>query len=142
MPNIEIINYIHASNEAVFKALSTQNGLSEIWTRQCDVKAIPNYTCTFGFGDEDPTKFKITQLLPNQSIKWLCTESDPEWVGTEVSFHLKEENEKTKITLQHNNWRDVTDFYRWCNYNWSFFLLSLKTYCEDGKGIPFQDRNF
>lgn len=142
MPNIEIINYINAPGDAVFKALTTQKGLSEVWTHQCDVKPETGYTCTFGFGDEVPTKFKITELTPHKTIRWHCTESDPEWVGTEVSFELAEENGKTKVTLRHSGWKELTEFFRWCNYNWSFFLYSLKNYCEEGKGIPFQDRKF
>ncbi|GGM93953.1 hypothetical protein GCM10010967_28860 [Dyadobacter beijingensis] len=33
------------------------------------------------------------------------------------------------------NWRELTEFYQWCNYNWAMFLLSLKDYCEKGKGL-------
>jgi uncharacterized protein YndB with AHSA1/START domain len=142
MPNIEIINYLNAPLEAVFTALTTQKGLSEVWTRQCDVKSETGYTCTFGFGDEDPTTFKITELVPHQTIRWHCTGSDPEWVGTDLSFELEEENGKTKVILIHSGWKEVTEFYRWCSYNWSFFLYSLKNFCEEGKGIPFQDRTF
>lgn len=142
MANIEVINYINVSADVVFNALTTREGLSEVWTRQCDVIAETGYTCTFSFGDEKPTKFKITELVPHQTIRWQCTESGPEWVGTEVSFELEGENGKTKVTLKHSGWKEVTDYYRWCNYNWSFFLYSLKFYCEEGKGIPFQDRRF
>lgn len=142
MPSIEIINYLNAPGEIVFKALTTQKGLSEVWTSQCDVKPTTGYTCTFGFGDEDPTKFKISDLVPHHTIRWHCTDSDPEWVGTDVSFELEEENGKTKVTLVHSGWKEITEFYRWCNYNWSFFLYSLKNYCEAGNGIPFQNRKF
>jgi uncharacterized protein YndB with AHSA1/START domain len=142
MTNIEIINYLNASTETVYEALTTKKGLSEIWTRECDVKPEAGFINTFGFGDEEPTKFKITELKPNHSVRWYCTESDPEWVGTEVSLTLEEENGKTKVTLVHSGWKEVTEFYRWCNYNWSFFLYSLKEYCENGKGIPFQERRF
>lgn len=142
MANIEIINYLKASSGDVFTALTTREGLSETWTRECDVKPETGFVNTFGFGDEEPTRFKIVELKPNQSIRWHCIGSDPEWVGTDVSFILDEENGKTKVTLVHSGWRNVTGFYRWCNYNWSFFLYSLKKYCEEGKGIPFQERKF
>jgi uncharacterized protein YndB with AHSA1/START domain len=142
MPNIEIINYLNSSSKTVYEALTTQKGLSEIWTKDCRVTPKVGFINTIGFGDEKPTQFKITELLPNQKIVWICTESDPEWVGTCVTFELIEENGKTKVTLVHSGWRDVSEYYRWCNYNWSFFLYSLKLFCEEGKGIPFQKRIF
>jgi len=142
MPDIEIINYLNATPDTVYEALTTGQGLSETWTRQCNVKAETGFVNSFGFGDEDPTRFRVTELKPGQSVRWHCTESDPEWKGTSVSFKLAEENGKTKVTLVHSGWREVTEYYRWCNYNWSFFLYSLKLYCEEGKGIPFQERKF
>jgi uncharacterized protein YndB with AHSA1/START domain len=142
MANIEILNYLNANPDAVYEALTTREGLSETWTRECRVKAEIGFVNTFGFGEESLTRFRITDLVPGQKITWFCTESDPEWMGTSVSFELVEENGITKVTLVHSNWKEVTNYYRWCNYNWSFFLYSLKQYCEKGKGIPFQDRNF
>lgn len=142
MPNIEIINYLNVPKTKVYKALTTEQGLSETWTRQCDIKTETGAVHEFGFGDEDPTRFEIRELIQDQKITWHCVESDPEWIGTSVSFELEEKNGKTTVTLRHSDWREITDFYRWCNYNWSFFLYSLKQYCEEGKGIPFQERKF
>lgn len=142
MPHIEVTNYLNVPRKQVYEALTTQKGLSETWTRQCSVKSETGTVLEFGFGEEDPTRFEITELKPDEKISWLCMESDPEWVGTSVSFELREKNGKTTVTLRHSDWGEVTEFYRWCNYNWSFFLYSLKQYCEEGKGIPFQERKF
>lgn len=59
-----------------------------------------------------------------------------------ISFDIEEKNGKSFITLRHMNWKEVTPFYRSCNYNWAIFLYSLKSYCEDGNGIPYQKRKF
>ncbi|MCW9705665.1 SRPBCC family protein [Fodinibius salsisoli] len=142
MANIEITNYLNVSPQVVYQALTSTKGLSETWTQQCNVAEEKGGINVFEFGDESPTKFRIEELITNKKIRWLCIESDPEWVGTTVTFELEEKNGQTSVTLKQKNWKEMTEFYRWCNYNWGFFLYSLKQYCEEGKGIPFQERNF
>ncbi|MFB9277604.1 hypothetical protein [Cohnella cellulosilytica] len=85
---------------------------------------------------------KIEELIANEKVVWQCIDSDAEWIGTIISFDIQEKNGKSFITLRHMNWKEVTPFYRSCNYNWAFFLYSLKCYCEDGEGIPYHKRKF
>lgn len=142
MANIEQLQTIRVPATDIYEALTSAKGLSEVWTRELTVYGQVGAVNEFHFGDGDPTKMKIADLTPPKRIEWLCTESDPEWVGTTISFELNEKQGKTDIILRHANWREVTDFYRSCNYNWAMFLYSLKTYCEDGVGLPYQDRKF
>lgn len=142
MANIEHINYIKVPASEVYKALTTEKGLSEVWTRELKVRPEEGFTNEFDFDDGYATKMKIDHLDENRKIVWNCVASDPEWIGTSVIFDLAEKDGVTTVTLNHANWKEVTEFYRWCNYNWGMFLLSLKTHCEDGKGLPFQERKF
>ena len=122
--------------------MTTRDGLSEVWTRECNVVARIGAVNTFQFGEDDTTEFEITELIPGQKITWKCIRSDAEWVGTYISLELKEMKNGAAVLLRHSGWKEITEFYRWCNYNWAFFLYSLKCYCEEGTGIPFQDRKF
>ncbi|AYN05931.1 SRPBCC domain-containing protein [Flavobacterium sp. 140616W15] len=142
MEKIEHINYIKAPITAVYKALTTQGGLSAIWTEELIVKPELGFINEFNFGDNDNTKMKVIELVQNQRVLWECLDSGPEWVGTKISFDLTEKNGITSIVLKHFDWRELTEFYQWCNYNWAMFLLSLKSYCEDGEGTPYQKRKF
>lgn len=142
MANIEHIQYIKAPVEKVYETLTSERGLAEVWTRELSFVAQPGAVNEFRFGDEAPTKMKITELTENKKMVWHCIDSDPEWIGTHVSFELNEKGGKTSVVLRHTDWREVTEFYRFCNYNWAIFLLSLKQYCEEGTGIPFQSRKF
>jgi len=142
MANIEHIQYINAPVEKVYEVLTTESGLAEVWTQELTFAAQLGAVNEFKFGDEAPTKMKITELVKNEKMGWHCTDSDPEWVGTNISFDLNQLGGKTSITLRHKDWKSVTEFYRFCNYNWAIFLLSLKQYCEEGKGINYQSRKF
>jgi uncharacterized protein YndB with AHSA1/START domain len=142
MANIEHIQYVNAPAARVFATLTQEEGLAEIWTKTLSVEAKLGAVNEFRFGDEQPTLMKITELETAKRLMWHCVDSEPEWVGTDVSFDLTEENGKTAVTLKHMNWREVTEYFRSCNYNWAMFLYSLKTYCEAGEGLPYQKRNF
>lgn len=142
MANIEHIQYVNARRSVVYEALTTTRGLAEVWTQDLQFMAQMEAVNEFRFGDEHPTKMKITALIPNTQMTWHCVDSDPEWVGTNISFELEDRGKKTAITLRHTDWREVTEFYRFCNYNWAIFLLSLKQYCEEGAGIHYQARKF
>lgn len=141
MEKIEHINYIKAPLEDVYSALTTQEGLGAVWTEELIVKPELGFVNEFNFGDNDNTKMKIIELSQNR-IVWECIASDPEWIGTKISFDLIQKEKVTAIVLKHFDWRELTEFYQWCNYNWAMFLLSLKSYCEDGEGTPYQKRKF
>jgi len=142
MEKIEHINYIKSPIAAVYKKLTTQQGLGAVWTTELIVKPEVGFINEFNFGDNDNTKMKIVELSPNKRILWECTDSDLEWIGTKISFDLKEKDGVTSVVLKHFDWRELTEFYQWCNYNWAMFLLSLKSHCEDGEGTPYQKRKF
>lgn len=142
MANIELTQYINATPDVVYEALTTTKGLSEIWTLENSVASEVGGMSSFGFGPEPTTIMKITELTSNRRVAWECVESDPEWVGTRIVFELEDRHGKTALTAKHLDWRAVTEFFRSCGYNWGIFLLSLKQYCEGGQGLPYQRRHF
>lgn len=142
MEKIEHINYIKSPISDVYRALTTKKGLGETWTKKLKVKPELHFVNEFDFDDNFGTKMKITELSENKKVVWECIASDPEWVGTGISFDLSENDGVTAIVLKHFDWRKLTEFYQWCNYNWAMFLFSLKSYCEEGRGLPFQERKF
>lgn len=142
MEKIEHIQYIKTPVSAVYEALTTQQGLGAVWTNKLIVKPALGFVNEFDFDDNYATKMKVVELSENRRILWDCIDSDPEWIGTKISFDLREQDGITSVVLKQLDWREVTEFYRWCNYNWAMFLYSLKLYCEEGKGMPFQERKF
>lgn len=142
MESIEQINYIKAPIVKVYKALTSEEGLGNVWTKKLKVKPEIGFVNEFDFDEGYITKFKISELTENTKIVWECLMSDEEWIGTKVSFELTEKNNVTTVMLKHFDWKARTDFYRWCSYNWAMFLFSLKTFCENQEGLPYQEREF
>jgi len=142
MANIEHLQTVHVPASKIYETLTTAEGLSEVWTNELIINNQIGFINEFRFGSNDITKMRIEELITNQKVVWQCIDSDPEWIGTIISFDIQEKNGKSFITLRHMNWKEVTPFYRSCNYNWAIFLYSLKSYCEDGDGIPYHKRKF
>ncbi|GLO68047.1 MULTISPECIES: SRPBCC domain-containing protein [Oceanobacillus] len=143
MANIEHLQSVNVPAELVYETLTTEKGLSEIWTNELKVNNHIGFINEFRFGENDLTKMRIDELVPDKKIVWQCVDSgDAEWIGTTISFDIEENNGKTSITFRQMNWKDVTTCYRICNYNWAIFLYSLKQYCEEEVGMPYQKRKF
>ncbi|MBK6265155.1 SRPBCC domain-containing protein [Marivirga sp. S37H4] len=130
MVAIEQINYIKSPASVVYNSLISEEGLSKVWTQKLKVKPEVGFVNEFDFDEGYITKVKVNELKEDEKVVWECVESDPEWVGTIVSFELYENEGITTVVLKHSGWNKITDFYRWCSYNWAMFLHRLKSYCE------------
>lgn len=79
---------------------------------------------------------KVTNLVPNKEAEWECINSIEEWIGTTISFDLEEKNGTTILRFTQCGWKEITDTFAACNYDWGRFMTSLKSLCETGTGTP------
>lgn len=139
MPDILHRVGIEAPVEKVFEALSEQAGLAAWWTT--DVKASSHLGAInhFRFGDDGFNAMQVIELSAGKRIKWLCVDGAKEWVGTELTFDLKQEDGRTVILFAQRGWREQVEFMHYCSTKWATYLVGLKSLCEDGKGRPYPD---
>ncbi len=138
MPDIKHYLVIDAPAETVYKAVTNQAGLAGWWTEETIAEPTVGSIAEFKFGDRYHNKMNVTTLVPNERVEWECLQGDKEWVGTTFVFELSEADGKTILKFSQNGWREATDFYAGCNYNWGCYMTSLKKYCETGFGEPFR----
>ena len=48
-------------------------------------------------------------------------------------------DDETVVLFTHADWREPVEFMAHCSARWAYFLLSLKSYLEIGKGTPFPE---
>jgi uncharacterized protein YndB with AHSA1/START domain len=135
MEKIRINVTIKASSQVMYKALSTEDGLSSWWAKQTTAKPEIGFLNTFTFGTF-VNKMKVVELIPGEKVVWECVESIDEWVGTFISFELEDKGEKTLLRFTHSHWKEITDMFAGCTYDWARFMGSLKALCETGTGDP------
>jgi len=162
MPNIHHAVLIGASVEKVYKAITSQQGLSAWWTPKATAKEELNSIAYFPFGDGYFKEMKITEIKDLELVRWNCISGDKQWIGTNISFNLLtgdkadllisypdlrgqlEQLQHKKTTLlifNHNDWKEYSLMFAECSYTWGQFLRSLKLFCETGKGQPWPNQH-
>lgn len=162
MPDIHHALLINAPAEIVYKALTSQEGLSAWWTPQTTAEPELNSVARFTFGSGYFKEMRITNLTPDKRVEWICIAGAEEWIGTTLSFQLENANRETLLTahpeltdqieqqsggngtvliFHHDDWKAYTPMYAECNYTWGRFLMSIKLFCETGKGLPWPNQH-
>jgi len=138
MPDIKHYLVIKSTPQKIYQALTTKTGIASWWTPQTEIGSNINDTNIFDFGDRYHNEMKIIDLQPDKQVEWKCFVGDKEWIGTNLVFELEEKDNETVLRFTHGNWKEETDFYASCNFQWAYYLVSLKQYCETGTGTPFK----
>lgn len=141
MPDIRHRVAITAPIESVYEAVATPEGISQWWTRDgVRGEASEGSTLQFFFGQPDPAAvMEVTRLDPDGHVSWNCVEGADEWVGTTLTFDLTHKDDETVVLFTHADWREPVEFMAHCSARWAYFLLSLKSLVETGKGTPFPE---
>ncbi len=138
MFSIKHLFHISAPQPKVFEKITTLDGLRGWWTDHTSGSTQLNETIKFEFPPHFVNKMKVIELQKNELVKWRCLEGETDWIGTEFTFHLSRNNEKTCLRFEHSKWPTNDDFYAHCTFSWGRYLESLRSLCETGKGKPFR----
>lgn len=141
MPDIRHRVAVAAPLESVYQAVATKEGLSGWWTRDgVRGESSQGSRLQFFFGGPEPAAvMEVTRLNPDGHVSWSCVGGADECVGTKLTFDLTQTNAETVVLFTHAHWRSPSEFMAHCSARWAYFLLSLKSLLETGKGTPFPD---
>ena len=89
-------------------------------------------------GDVDIGGFemKVLELQPDRHVLWQVVGGPEEWIGTRVSWDIRQEGDYAIVLFKHQDWREPVEFMHHCSTKWAIFLMSLKALVETGKGAP------
>ena len=141
MPDIRHRVAIAAPLESVYEAVATTGGISQWWSRDgVRGESSEGSRIEFFFGQPDPAAvMEVTRLRPEAQVSWDCVGGADEWVGTKLNFDFTRRDDETVVLFTHADWREPTEFMAHCSARWAYFLLSLKSLLETGKGTPFPE---
>lgn len=126
---------ITSSPDDVYEALTTLEGLSAWWTTDTQGEGNVGGVLQFRF-EAGGFDMKVLELNPGKRVLWQVVDGPEEWVGTHVSWELKQEGDYTIVLFKHQGWREPVEFMHHCSTKWAVFLMSLKSLLETGKGAP------
>jgi uncharacterized protein YndB with AHSA1/START domain len=125
--------------EDVYAALTTADGLAAWWTRDTVGDGDEGGVLKFRFPPVGGFDMKVLTTEPSKQVAWEVIDGPEEWVGTRVSFELKQEDDFTIVLFRHEGWREPVEFMYHCSTKWATYLMSLKQQLETGAGQPAPD---
>jgi uncharacterized protein YndB with AHSA1/START domain len=128
---------IKTSPNAVYRALTTLEGLAGWWTTDTTGDSNVGGVIRFQFGDRGRIEMKVVELVPNRRVLWQVVGGPDDWISTKVSFDLAQDGDYTVILFKHAGWKEPSDFMHHCTTKWGMFLMSMKSLGETGKGAAF-----
>lgn len=130
---------IDAPAAEVARALTTTEGHRGWWTRDCEIGGLGE-RAQVRFKTDSGTREMVFRIdrQDEHGIEWTCVDerNNPGWRGTRVAVRLAPKGKATYVELLHSHWKEKGQTYEMCVGGWRYFMQSLKTYCETGKGTP------
>ena len=131
---------IKSSADDVYKALTTRAGLAAWWTNntqgESNVGGVLKFRFSAGGVEIGGFDIKVVELHPAKQVLWRVVDGPQEWIGTKISWELKQESDHCIVLFKHQGWKEPVEFMHHCSTKWAIYLMSLKTLMETGKGAP------
>ena len=134
---------IQASPEVVFTAVTTGDGLSSWWTTsvQADI-AEPGSRFRFALRGPFNPQLRIREIKSPYLVAWEGADGHDAWGPTSLRFEFDRIDSGTMVSFWHQMGANRTDdAVARANFNWGYYLDSLRLLCETGFGKPFQSGN-
>jgi uncharacterized protein YndB with AHSA1/START domain len=143
MPDILHRVGIRSSLDEVYKALATREGVAAWWTTntqgESKVGGVLKFSFSSGGTEIGGFEMKVLELQPAKRVLWQVVGGPEEWIGTRISFELKQESDYVIVLFKHQGWKEPVEFMHHCSTKWAIFLMSLKSLLETWKGAPNPD---
>jgi len=128
---------IEAPPERVWGALTQPDEIACWWAEEARVKLEVGSLGEFRFrppaGD---LQFEVAELVQNKHLHWISRQGPPQWAGTSVIWQLEPIPNGTRLLFTHDGFVKKGEAFEQTRGNWDYFLDSLKSYLETGKGTP------
>jgi hypothetical protein len=132
--------FVNQTPKKVFKAI---NNVRVWWQGEIEGSTDRlNDEFTYRFEEIHFSKQKIVEMIPDQKVVWLVTDSKlnfiedkNEWTGTKISFEISEKDNKTQVRFTHLGLFPQIECYSECSNAWRQLIQqSLFSLITTGKG--------
>ena len=141
MKTIHHVLDIDAPGTRMWSALTDAEGLAGWWTTAVEAEtAAVGATIRFRFaGDFNPV-MEVTGLVEGRELVWRCVDGHDKWKDNTFPFELVAlEDGRTRLRMsQHYAVELSDDDFGVYNFNWGYYLESLRLLCTTGAGKPFR----
>jgi Activator of Hsp90 ATPase homolog 1-like protein len=130
--------HIHAQPSAPYAALTTAEGLAGWWSTRVSVEPGEKGLIRFTFaGDFNPV-MRQDRAAKDREVRWTCVDGHANWQDNTFSFRIEPRKSECVLLFTQEYAQELDDeTYGTYNFNWGYYLNSLKRLCETGTGTPF-----
>jgi uncharacterized protein YndB with AHSA1/START domain len=126
---------VRAAPDDVYRRITSASGIARWLTRAYCPRFDEGEMLELEFPD-GRVRFVIEEMETDRRTAWRCTSEDHRWAGTRIVFDLEPRGELTLLAFDHGGWPEESDFFWECNMSWAYFLESLRSLVEEGRGTP------
>ena len=139
MKTIIHVSQLATPPDTVFEALTTLPGLAAWWTTKVEGDAGPAGVIGFTFDGDFNPRMQVTHFDAPSMLVWTCVAGVEQWRDNTFRFWLEAHDVGTRLRFRQDYAGELSDDdYGSYNYNWGYYLESLRQYCETRTGRPFQ----
>jgi hypothetical protein len=134
-----------AVDQSAHEVFDAVGNITKWWT-----KNVKGHTKTLDdefsvqFGDVHYSKQKLIEVIPDQKVVWLITDSrlnfledKAEWTGTRIIFEISVKGGKTQLDFTHVGLTPEGECYDDCSNAWNYYVCSsLFQLITTGQGKP------
>ena len=137
MPDILHDVNINATPEKVYRAITQEDAFKAWWTVDSKVSPQVGNVNEFSFYNGMVTfKLPVTKLEANKHVHWDVNQGGPGWENTRITWDIESGENGTVLHFGHRGFASTEGGYAGTNFNWAWYLISLKKYLETGTGDP------
>jgi len=127
---------IEASAQVVHDAFTTLEGLAGWWTTKVEGDPTEGGVIDFTFRGDFHPDMRVDRV-DDSTVEWTCVGGHEPWADNTFSFEL-EGSSPVRVLMRQGYARELDDrTYGTYNFNWGFYLESLRLYLESGTGKPY-----
>lgn len=131
--------HIEAPTSVVFQALTTEDGVTNWWSTRADLETGENGLIQFTFLEGFNPHMRQLRLEPGELVEWECVAGHDNWKNNHFRFMIRPRESATSLRFVQEYAQELDDdTYGTYNFNWGYYLNSLKKYCETGVGTPYR----
>ncbi|MEO8970030.1 MAG: SRPBCC domain-containing protein [Ktedonobacteraceae bacterium] len=128
---------IAAEPGRVWAALTDNGEITRWWSNEAHFTPVVGTLAEFRFRPPAGTiQFEVAEVDQGRYMHWTSRQGPPHWAGTSVTWQLEPVQSGTNVVFTHDGFTQVDEAYERTQRNWRYFLDSLKSYLEAGKGTP------